>query len=239
MSGCCFFIIVIIIIVSILIFYALHLLYVKLKKLTSEEVRASDDDVKENNAVREEVHADNVSAAKDNTDCVVNKIIFSIFRDNPSVRMCQNAEECEFFEFCNIQICRHLTNNAKIHNDKNTLKNVTYIHICSAVVVVFITRNDNVCTKEQEVSLEDINYINAYTSKFPELSIYTVFYDKENRKFIDFHDRPHEEYTIPLLQNQTTREILQHPRISHTPSAPTIVSTQRPDKGNFYYIAKQ
>lgn len=247
MSSCCFFTILVIVVVSILIIYVLHKIYTKLRAIDrkKENKPTTTATTTTENATSDPQNAvidasDEVATADNNTS---HHVIFKLHNNNPAVSVCSRDTECEYLEFCNIQICRHLTNNAKMHNDKNTLRNVTYIHLLAeGIIVVFVTKNDNVCAKEQEVSLEDINYINSYTSKFPELSIYTIFYDKENGKFIDFAGRQHEEYTIELRSEEqagTHREILQYPRLQ--PSAPAISGIVRchENKGNFYYIAKQ
>lgn len=145
----------------------------------------------------------------------------------PQLRVCKKSVNCDFFQVYNMKVCKHLTtNNVMVINDKNTLKDVTYLHMPHCILVL-ITRNEKVCFRDQDIS-EDINYINSYISKYPDLSIYIVFFDKEFGQFRDLNNRQYNEYNIDLKKRiPLIRELL-----FNQPTAPL------PDKRNFFHIHK-
>ena len=192
-------------------------------------------------------------------------VFFSVYNNNPSLRLCPDKQQCEYMEFCNIHLCKHLTQISKINTDKNTKQNVTYIHLPKCIIV-FITKNEMTYKKDQEITLdEDVNYISSYTSKYIDMSIFIVFYDKATMKFIDLPGKFYDEYSIQteneplvrevLLQEQTVHQRLYtYPRMLRTiATAPTMSineqyqQQQQPppqqskadNQGNFFYIAKQ
>lgn len=255
------------IIIGMLIVFTLRKLYNKMKaKLNKLKTQgphdnnnSDDDDNDDENNVKIGKYSEKFIELKesivktqiDEEENDNNKYIsFSHHRGCPAVRICSN-KNCEFMQICNIQLCKHLTNkgDSKIHNDKHTLQNVTYIHVSTNCIIVFITSNKNLCAIEQELSLEDVNFINAYTSKYPDLAIYTIFYDTEHKKFIDINQRQYDdnnEYKISLTNNTSVpkREILRsfdsHKNMFNA-SAPPPLLQPPPDMdkhGNFYYIAK-
>lgn len=256
MSVCCALLIVIIIVVALLIIFILKKLYEKLNNVLENNTNKGDE-LTENSTTNNQrqfiipdIVIEDVDAAADETtveETVNNYLTFSPLDHSPSVRLCgsETGKKCDYMDICNIYICKHMTNSTKIYTDKNTLKNVTYIHT-DKCIVVFISKNENVCSKEQDMSLEDINYINAYTSKYPELSVHVVFYDKENEYFKDFRGRLHIDLRIPLA-DELTRDILQPSNRAHfIPSAPTETTLQpgsphlpHNHQGNFFYIGKQ
>lgn len=164
-------------------------------------------------------------------------LTLSLYNNHPAIRMCEN-KFCDYLDLSSIQICKHLLNVSKIHNDKNTLKNIIYIHIVKCIIV-FITMNENLCIKEQEVSLEDINYVNSYLSKHPDLSVYTFFYDKTTKLFKDFNNKHCSEHVIALTEKTPpTRELLDQNILQNV--FPTAPPPQLPSdsQGKFYYISK-
>ena len=251
MSICCILLVIIILIVILLIGFVGKKFYDKINNVIDNKNKF--DEISENintatatmNTYKNETIIPDATVSL--TENINNFLTFSTFDNKPTVRLCnlEAGKKCEYMEVCNIYICKHLTNDAKIHNDKNTLKNVTYIHVYQCIVV-FISKNENICSKEQDVSLEDINYINAYTSKHPDYSVFIVFYEKETNNFKDFNNKIHNEMRISLCtDNELTREILQPLQQSNnlfSPSAPTesrLFQQHRPDnQGNFFYIGK-
>lgn len=249
MSMCCILLVIIIIIVCLIVIFIGKKLYDKINNALDNKSDKLYENVTAAKNV-EEVRKENFEIPEiviDPVEDLNDFITFSIFDNNPAARLCEKKEtdkKCEYMEVCNIYLCKHLTNNSKIHTDKNTLRNVTYIHI-NKTIVVFISKNENVCSKEQDVSLEDINYINAYTSKHPDFSVYIVFYDKETTKFKDFNNKTHSEMKIPLNADEITREIFQstQQRKPFSPSAPAearvFQNHHQDNQGNFFYIGKQ
>lgn len=196
------------------------------------------------------------------SNSVVEYLIFSMVHNVPTVRACNN-KYCGYMHICDVQVCNHLTT-SKLLNDKNTTLNVTYIHVGNHIVTL-IGKNENVCTREQEIlSLEDINYINAYTSKYQECAVHTIFYNTDcqgcsnninthecNGYFIDFNDKLHHgEYVINLTasNNIFKREIFQTSNLhkyltrhTHIPSAPPPQQQQlqhAENHGNLIYLTK-
>ena len=191
-------------------------------------------------------------------------VFFSVYNNKPSLRLCPDRQQCEYMEFCNIHLCKHLTQIAKLNTDKNTKQNVTYIHLPKCVIV-FITKNETTCKKDQEITFdEDVNYISSYTSKYIDMSIFIVFYDKATMKFIDLPGKLYDEYSIQTENEPLVREVLLQAQIVHQrlytyprmlrtiATAPTMSineqqQQQQPqqqqskadNQGNFFYIAKQ
>lgn len=233
MSICCLFVIIFILLIGITIVYVINVIYTKLyntikniHKLKKENNNNdNNDDVDENKNIAE---IQTIAATEPELDILT----FFVQSNNPAVCLCN--KKCTYLDICNLNICEHLTSKIKIQHDKNTLKNVIYIHIYECIII-YITKNENVCSKEQEMSLEDVNYINAYISKYPELSVFIVMYMKDSRVFVDYSGRERSEYSIDVKNTETIRELLQ---IQKIPSAP-LLQTNTENHGSFFYIAKQ
>lgn len=215
MSICCLMIIVIVVIIGTLIIYILYLLYQKVgDKL----------DKKKEEGFMMPTDPENVTPMMTATappSPIKTLVTFTIYNQNPAIEL----DDCkDYMEFCNVQICKDLMNIAKIHNDKNTVQNVTYIQVPDEYLIIFITK----CKLEDND--EDINYINAYASKHLSLSIYTVFYDPHTMKFIDYENQQYDTLTIDTTNKK--RQLLQP-----SPSPPPQMPTPPRAEGNFYYIA--
>lgn len=241
MSICCLTIILVIIIVGILIVYVLRQLQTKISDTINKYTTTTP-------PTNETVHQDVRISPQQTTVTQVpsppppppplqfNTAIFSIHEKRPSIRLCSG--NCDFIEFCNVQMCRHLVEQARIDNDKNTIQNVTYIHLTKCIIV-FVTKNDNICKKEQEfiTSEDDINYINSYVSKYIELAAYTIFFDRDQQKFIDFHGPPTDEYTLDINgDKQKERNTKQQPTAPPQLAASSTTSSSSQPQGQFFYI---
>lgn len=244
MSTCCFLIIFTIIVVGIIIVYLLLRLYKRLDEKTPTttsnnlelNIKNDDDEITDTNS-----SSSDSSGGGNSIDAeILNYVIFSLYQNHPTIRICSRKSNCNFMELCNIHVCKHLLNRVKIQSDKNTLKNVTYIHI-GKCIIVFATINDSICSKEQESCLEDTNYINAYTSKFIDFTIYSIFYDKESKKFVDSDKKQHDEYTLSLTMSENEQQQQQEEQrkiLSSEFTQPTAPSLKETLKGNIYYITK-
>lgn len=231
--SCCILIVLILFVVSILILSAIYILSKKINnntQQTSSEIKIDD----KNSEIYNEK--------------IFNEVTFTCIDNKPAVYICSN-KKCKYTSICNLQICKHLIDNVTISYDKQTNKNVTYIHIDNCIIV-FITKNENLCMKEQEFSSEDINYIKSYTSKYIDTSVYKVQFDSSTRKFINFNGDEHEEYTILLNSNNIVREIdndddnsFINTNINIPPTAPSLnlglqIKQRTDNKGGFFYIEK-
>lgn len=238
MSICCFMIITILIILSIILLGAIYFFYKKMyitKAINNKNIELVDN--RHQNDINDNVHNDE----KFSID-----VISFVQHDNlPVIRVCRKTD-CDYIKFCNIKICKHMINNVKIENDKYTVRNVTYIHLDNCIIV-FITNDENVSHKEQELSHEeDINYIKSYTSKFLQVSVYIVYFEKKRLKFKDYRHNEYDEYSILIQPKQITREIDFDEQ--HLPSAPQISYKQQyketplkhkvDNKNAFFYIEK-
>lgn len=265
MSKCCFLTIIVIVVVSILILSAIYML----RKTIEEKTIKLNEYNEENNlqalTTMPVDNDDDDEMKKDEDDEDFSCATFFKFENSPAIRICSvNRAECEYMNFCNIKICKHINNNnnVKINNDKNTTRNVTYIHM-DTCIIVFITRNENVCHKEQELMREeDNNYIKSYTSKFMDLSVFKIIYDDHKQLFIDVFGKEHKIYSIPLqLHHNLIREVDTDDinTQNYTPSAPsssqhdnqqsqrqqhhhnttvTPIKQRIDNKGGFFYIEK-
>lgn len=236
---CCLLTIIVILIVGVFIVYTLRSLYNK----TRELLKTRQDKLTSNTSTTTPMKFVETTtpkvAARHTNDEIYDTAYFSTSPDeHPSLRLCPTTFTCEFTTFCNIQICRHVAEIARIDYDKNTVKNVTYIHLPKCIII-FITKNHNVCKREQEVKLEeDINYINAYASKYVDSSIYTVYYDNETQKFIDNTDAINDHYTIYINEESSKRELMETTYKSTQPTAPHSSLQNTQSLGQFFYIAK-
>lgn len=244
MSICCIFIIIVIIIVGALIVFVIRRLYTTIKDVIKVKHLKPNVDIETtaSESVRYNEVKSLVQKPSDDADTESHDVArFSIINGNPSLQLCatKTHDECEFVEFCNVQLCRHIVSIAGIDYDKNTIKNVTYIKLPKCIII-FITKNDNVCKKEQEVKLEeDINYINSYASKYVELSIYMIYYDRELEQFYDYNQTAHDEYEININDENVKRHIMQTTYKLLPPTAPEQPSSSHTsDMGRFFYIAK-
>lgn len=252
MSFCCLITILVVVIVAIVILAALQKIYQLFKTLHKDKKNADeaaaiktiytadytsipkqppDDTTSVDDANKEQDNHDDNEEEEDET--VGDILVAELHNGCPSIFVCREPKLCVFTEFCNVQLCRHVMDVARMDNDKNTVRNVTYIHL-PACIVVFVTHN---ATKNDQDSNseEDINYIISYTSKHVDISVYTIFYD--GHKFIDYRDRLYDRYEIDLSQDGP-------PPVRHIPATnlfPRPSAPQPPhlSTGNFFYIAKK
>lgn len=234
MSNCCLSIILVLVVVCVIILCAIYYLSRKIKQTGEAQAPAT------TTTHEDEEHPINyVSPQPPAFDTLT--FTRSPTTGEPSVRLCQD-EKCETTSICNLNICRHLKN-VKVSYDKQTNKNVTYLHVDDKCIIVFITKNENLCLKEQDFQSEDINYIKSYTSKYIDMSVYKVQYDGQKKKFINFAGSEYDEYTIPLNTTNIIRELDNEDEYDNNekilniyPSAPALWGAE--SKGGIFYIEK-
>lgn len=256
MALCCLLVIIVIIVIGILIIYILFKVYTSIKVfLKSKQVHDAD-------KITASATIENIDNNNNNNNTVNDNIydndilMISLYAGEPCIRSCMTSHQCSFMRFCNIKVCKHLVNIINIQYDKNTMHNVTYITLPNCLIV-FQTKSDKFCTKEQDEGiLEDNNYINAYTSKFLDTPIYSVYYDHEDKYFKDDKGKKYTDYIIncKYLQPQqmqilpspssppSTQNLLQTNDIVKIPTAPYENYTHNNNnniKGSLFYISKR
>ncbi|ACD03494.1 hypothetical protein MdSGHV035 [Musca domestica salivary gland hypertrophy virus] len=242
MSPCCLAIIVVILVIGFLIAYILYRLCEKIGKIfnkKTEDNGGGDDDDPQHAAVKEGVDSDDDDydddgGGDDDDEEKKYPFTFEIVDSRPVLRQC-NPSCGDYNEFCNLQICRHVMSKAKIDSDKNTEKNVVYIH-ANRCLIVFMQSSGG--KTEDETHEDDINYINSYASKYLDVSVHCIFFDRQQKTFVDSHNNHHHHvYTIDDDNDgDLTRNLFQ---ITPNPSTQLYAPSAPYTSGNFIYIPKQ
>lgn len=214
MSPCCLAIIVVVLVVGLLIAYVLYKIGERLTTLFKKpaELRVNELKIPDEENEKEE---ESESTEEPKNDPEIHHVIF----ERGPVINCSRCKEADTITVFGVQMCSHLVDMTR--KDKNTDNNIIYIHL-PACLIVFIQSQ----SMEDESFEDDINYINSYTSKHIDISVYSLMYDRDRNLFVDVNFSQHQSFVIYTLPNTIERNLFRPP-----PSAPPT--------GNFIYIPKQ